>query len=138
MTKTSKKAIVMLMMLMVSVNVFAAKIVVDQPTNDTYAQQKSDTEWDLIKEDEELGYKVATMLDIIATENLSEDFSRKFVKAVDEFNKANDSFNEYKHVLWDVEDGKLPANAYSQRVFIYRFNQVAHNFNKVLKLFKNR
>lgn len=134
-----RKIIALVMMLMIVVNVFASKLTKDENTNNTYAQTQSFTEWDIIKFDEQIGASqcsLITKVQLLHVEGKVDDkFVEKFLKVNDDLLKARESFADYKHILWDVEDGKVAPNKYSRRTFIYRYNQVVDKYNKLLKLY---
>lgn len=125
----------------ITTNVFAKGIVKDNFENNasTYHQLTDERE-DLIKFFVDSGEQVAVMHDIVGAAHkagkLTDEQVKEFLKLVKEERVAGDDFWEYVKVMDDVEDGKLPANKFSERSFIWKYNNWVHKYNKLVKFIK--
>lgn len=125
----------------ITTNVFAAKIVKDDFENNvaTYHQQADERE-DLIKFFVDSGDNVAVMHDIVGVAHkagkLTDEQVKEFLKLVKEERAAGDVFWEYVKVMDAVDDGKLPPNKFSNRSFVWKYNDWAHKYNKLVKFVK--
>lgn len=122
----------------ITTNVFAAKITEDSFENNvsTY-HQLSDEREALIKNFVDSGDNVVVMHDIVDAAHkagkLTDSQVKEFLKLAKEERVAGDHFWEYVKVMDDVEDGKLPANKFSNRSFVWKYNDWVHKYNKLIK-----
>ena len=138
-----RKIITIMIAFMLAVtNVHANKIIRDTFENNaaTYHQQTDERE-DIIKFFVDSGDIVYKMHDLVEAAykagKLTDSQVKEFLKLAEEERNAGDEFWAYVKVMDDVADGKLPANKFSNRSFIWKYNNWVGKYNKLVKFTSN-
>lgn len=128
-----KKAIVMLMMLMVSASVFANKIVVDQPTNDTYAQQKELSITDVMNNFSKLQTAAHQLWELAIVDASDEEYT-KLSARTERLTIAETKFLNYAERYIKVKRGELKPNAFTTDKYLRYYNNFLYEYKKFVKV----
>lgn len=128
-----RKVIVVLMMLMVSASVFANKIVVDQPTNDTYAQQKEMSLTDVMNNFNKLQITASQLWKLAIVKASDEEYDKlsyRTKKLLD----AEEKFLNYAERYIKVKKGELKPNAFTTDKYLRYYNNFICEYRKFVKV----
>ena len=128
-----RKIIVVLMMLMTSASVFAAKIVVDQPTNDTYAQQSEMSITDVMNNFNKLQIAAHQLWELAIVEASDEEYT-KLSARTERLTIAETKFLDYAERYIKVKKGELKPNAFTTDKYLRYYNNFLYEYRKFVKV----
>ena len=121
------------MMLMVSASVFANKIVVDQPTNDTYAQQKELSITDVMNNFSKLQTAAHQLWELAIVDASDEEYT-KLSARTERLTIAETKFLNYAERYIKVKRGELKPNAFTTDKYLRYYNNFLYEYKKFVKV----
>lgn len=117
----------------ITTNVFAAKIVVDQPTNDTYAQQSEMSITDVMNNFNKL-QTTAHQLWELANEKASDEEYDTLSYRTKKLIAAEEKFINYAERYIKVKKGELKPNAFIVDKYLRHYNNFLYEYKKFVKV----
>ena len=121
------------MMLMTSVSVFANKIVFDQPTNDTYAQQSEMSITDVMNNFNKLQTAAHQLWELAIVEASDEEYT-KLSARTERLTIAETKFLDYAERYIKVKKGELKPNAFTTDKYLRYYNNFLYEYRKFVKV----
>lgn len=117
----------------ITTNVFANKIVVDQPTNDTYAQQSEMSLTDIMNNFNKLQIAAHQLWERAIVEASDEEYT-KLSARTKKLTDAEDKFLNYAERYIKVKKGELKPNAFTTDKYCRYYNNFLYEYRKFVKV----